>query len=128
MSDWLLDWAELPGGLMGVTDHQQRTITLDSGLLQAERRCTLAHELEHVDRGPAPADAVLGAREEATIDRIVARRLIRMEALADALAWAHNHHEAADELWVDEPTLRARLHHLADSERDYLRDRLSDRH
>lgn len=110
---------------MGVTDYQAQTITLDKGLLQAERRSTLAHELEHVARGPAPADPVLSAREEAIIDRIVARRLIRMEALADALAWAHNHHEAADELWVDEATLRARLRTLADSERDYLRDRLT---
>ena len=54
--DWLLEWDMLPPGLMGSTCHRRRVITLDLRLSQAERRCTIAHELEHVERGPMPAD------------------------------------------------------------------------
>lgn len=123
-ADWLLRWSRLPGNYAGLTDHRSRTIWLDSRLLQAERRCTIAHELEHVERGPVPTDPVLAAREEAAIDKIVARRLIGLHALGDALAWSLNLDEAADELWVDVPTLRTRLEHLHPSERAYLRRRL----
>ena len=47
----------------------------------------------------------------------VARRLIPFEALLDAARWARNVHELADELWVDEDTVRVRLAHLHPSER-----------
>lgn len=67
--------------------------------------CILAHELKHVARGPVPADPVLAAREEASIDEVVARRLISRGALDDALAWSQEPHEAAELLWVDIPSL-----------------------
>ena len=124
-ADWLLCWVLLPGDLMGLTDHRRRTIWMDNRLLQAERRCTIAHELEHVRRGPAPADPVLRAREELAIDRSVARRMISLEALGEALAWTQDLTEAAEELWVDAPTLRTRLAHLHPAERAYLRRRLA---
>ena len=121
---WDLVWAMLPVDQMGITDFDTRTITLGSRLLQAERRCTIAHELEHIRRGPLPADLVLAAREEALIEATVARQLIRIRELGEALAWARNLSEAADELWVDVPTLQARLDHLHPAERHYLRRRL----
>jgi transcriptional regulator with GAF, ATPase, and Fis domain len=123
-SDWALHWARLPADLLGVTDFRARTVTLDSRLLQAERRCTVAHEVEHIRLGPVPADPVLAAREEAAIDRTVARKLIEIDDLGDALAWASSLAEAAQELWVDEDTLTARLRHLHPAEVHYLRRRL----
>lgn len=115
----------LPPGLMGSTCHRRRVITLDLRLSQAERRCTIAHELEHVERGPMPADPILAAREEEAIDRAVARRLVTIRALGDALAWARTRDEAAEELWVDVATLEARLRSLHPAERAYLNRRLS---
>lgn len=128
LPDWLLGWADLPGGLMGVTSHRRRLIVLDKGLLQAERRCTLAHELEHVSRGPMPADPVLAAREELDIERTVALKLIPADKLIEAAAWSRCSAEVADELWVDRPTLRARLGALDDEERGRIVARLETLH
>lgn len=124
LSDWALRWDRLPADLLGVTDFRTRTVTLDNRLLQAERRCTVAHEVEHIRLGPVPTDPVLAAREEAAIDRAVARKLIGIGDLGDALAWASTLAEAAQELWVDEDTLTARLQHLHPAEVHYLRGRL----
>lgn len=123
-TDWALKWDRLPADLLGVTDFRTRTVILDERLLQAERRCTLAHELEHIRRGRVPADPVLAVREEAAIDRTVARKLIGISELGDALAWASGPAEAAEELWVDEATLSARLRHLCPAEVRHLRQRL----
>ena len=108
----------------GLTCWRSKTITLDRGLLQAERRSTLAHELEHVRRGPVPEWH--WAREEAIVEREAARRMIDIRDLGEALAWSHDLHEAADELWVDVELLRARLDSLHPSERHYLKRRLDD--
>ena len=122
--DWLLEWGMLPPGLMGSTCHRRRVITLDLRLSQAERRCTIAHELEHVERGPMPSDPILAAREEESIERAVARRMVTIRALGDALAWARTLDEAAEELWVDVATLEARLRSLHPAEHAYLNRRL----
>lgn len=124
MTGWLVGWAHLPGGMMGATDHSARIIVLDKRLTQAERRSTLTHEQVHVERGPLPGIAVLDAREEEQVRRISARRLIPLERLADALAWTQNTAEAAEELWVDIPTLEARLRGLHPAERAHLKARL----
>lgn len=101
-----------------------RTITLDKGLLQAERRSTLAHELEHVRRGPVPE--AYWPREEITVEVEAARRMIDLHDLGEALAWGHSLHEVADELWVDVELVQARLDHLTSNERAYLRRRLGE--
>lgn len=123
--DWTLEWAHLPGNLMGHTDYRSRVVTLDSRLNQAERRCTIAHETEHIRRGPTPPHLV--AREEVAVDRNVARRLLPdIRAVGEALAWARNLDEAADELWVDRQTLEVRLKHLHPAERGWLTQRLEE--
>lgn len=61
------------------------TITLHPLLTQAERRSTLAHELVHLERGPAPPH--LTAREELLVEEIAARRLVDLDDLADAIVW-----------------------------------------
>ncbi len=50
------------GGPMGTTTFATNTISLRRGMTQAQRRCTVMHELVHVDRGPVGAGLV--GREE----------------------------------------------------------------
>ncbi|ULN73534.1 hypothetical protein KZ782_10395 [Mycolicibacterium smegmatis] len=78
-------------------------------LTQAERRCTLTHELVHRERGPVPADSAAAAREEQIVDEIAARRLITFGQLVDGLRWSRQPRELAEHLWVDEPTLNTRM-------------------
>jgi hypothetical protein len=124
LTEWTLRWAELPPGVMGTTCHATRTVTLALGMSQAERRCTIAHETEHIERGPVPPHEV--QREELLIDRRVARLLVpSLPELVDALAWAGGHLEtAADALWVDEYLLQVRLGALTAPERAYTARRL----
>ena len=124
LTEWTLRWAELPPGVMGTTCHVTRTVTLALGMSQAERRCTIAHETEHIERGPVPTHEVRG--EELLIDRKVARLLIpSLPDLVDALAWAGGHLEtAADALWVDDYLLQVRLGGLTAPERAYADRRL----
>lgn len=118
LSDWTLLWAALPAGILGLTDHRTRTVILAHGLTQVERRCTIAHETEHA----------LGERREIVADRNAARLLLPdIKAIGEALAWAHSLEEAAEELWVDEATLRVRLDALHPAEVHFLRRRLADR-
>lgn len=103
---------------MGETCWDSQTITLRPGLTQAQRRSTLAHELVHVERGTFPD--IAEAKEEAAVSREAARRLIPWDRLQEACKWTQNVHELADELWVDEQTVRARLLYLHPSERAQL--------
>lgn len=98
---------------MGTTDGLAR-IVLHPDQLQVERRCTLAHELAHIElghtRGCHPWD-------ETQARQYAARWLITMDRLLDVLSWTNDLDEAADELWVDEETLRDRLDGLSEIER-----------
>lgn len=120
-----LRWAVLPSGLFGYTDFESNEVVLAEGLTQAERRCTIAHETQHILRGPVPAH--LRAREERTVDRTAARLLLPdIKVVADAMAWAQSVDEAADDLWVDPSMLRVRLASLHPSERGHLHRRLAE--
>lgn len=123
--DWTLHFAHLPEGMLGLTDFRRRTITLVPDMTQAERRCTLEHELQHVERGPAPPWR--RAHEERVVDDLASRRLITFEDLVEAMVWAYDEHEAADELWVDVAMVRARLAGLSSAESAELEKRLLDR-
>lgn len=118
-ADVALRIAPLPEGLLGITLHDWHLIALNRTMDATERRCVLAHELAHWERGPVPCTPWLAAKEEATCDLIAARRLIPLDALAD-LAWCDNLGQAAEELDVTEDVLACRLDHLTDSERDRL--------
>lgn len=124
LTDWTLRWAELPDDMWGVTDFTTQTVTLTLGLSQAERRCTIAHETQHILRGPVPEQLVL--REEVEVDRNAARLLLPdLTLIGDALAAAPDVQTAAAELWVDEIILKARLRALHPAERGWLRRRLA---
>ena len=120
-------FAELPDGLIGYTVLCWFWFVIGASLTQVERRCTLTHELEHIRRGPLPPDPHLAAREENVVDELAARRLVSLRQLIDALLWSDHEYEVADELWVDVPTLRARIASLAAEERAAIDARLAEK-
>lgn len=89
-------------------------IVLHPDQLQVERRCNLTHELMHVEMGHVGACT---RREDCQAQRAASAYLIDMDDLLDVLRWAEDLREVADCLWVDEPTLMARLDALTDAER-----------
>ena len=121
--DLRIVFRELPGDLMGVYYHgPARVIALDSRLTQVERRCTLAHELVHLERGDDGrcASAWHESKLEQQVHLIAARRLISTEDLAVTLILHEHAWAQAEELWVDELTLQARLSGLSIAEREEL--------
>src|SRR4051794_5234971 len=89
---------------LGWWDPDTRTIALAKGQTQAERRCTLAHELAHAERGDEAVEHVsplLAVRQEIAASVRAARRLIPMAALITALLWSQDERELAEELHVD---------------------------
>lgn len=96
------------------------------GMSFEERRCTIAHEVEHVMRGPVSRCDIL--REEASVDRTCSRLLLpSVLDVADSLVFHRGDYElAAEDLWVDPWTLEVRLGTLRGLERGYLERRLAD--
>lgn len=103
---------------MGWCRHSTQEVSIRLDLTQSERRSTLAHELVHLDRGPA----VKGHedREERVVSEEAARWLIPIEKLADGLVWAFDDTELADLLWVDLDTVQTRLVTLTSAETAYI--------
>ena len=101
--DITLHWATLPAPLHAVTDGQ--TVWMHNRLLQTERRCAIAHELVHIERGTQCVDDT----EEHRVRNITAQRLIDTADLIEACKWANNIEEAAEELWVTPEVLTDRL-------------------
>ena len=85
----------LPAGIAGCTDGKR--IYLDERLNMRERRCVLTHELMHVISGHSSVQ--YGCMETGIRER-TARKLIRMDALREALLWSGSVHEVAEELHV----------------------------
>lgn len=110
---------ELPTSILGVTDG--KNIWLQERMTQAERRCTLMHELTHIEYGHTSCQP---PAVEQRVHQEVARKLIPLASLADVLTWASSELEAAEELWVDVATLRARLDGLTVSEQALLAARM----
>lgn len=120
---------------MGVwTEHG---IYLDAGLDRYERRCTLGHELVHLERGPVPDDPEEAAEEERIVDDLATRRLLPLVDVTEALLVHHHCHRrlhadpedayGVDVRWlgmflqVDAPTLLTRLRNLTAEELAYIR-------
>lgn len=84
------------------------------------------HETLHAERGPVPMG--LAAKEEIYVRKASALALLPcIVSVGDALVWAGGHVEpAADELWVDLPTLTDRLKYCTTVEREYLLRRLHE--
>ena len=122
---WTLRRRPLPGTQLGETHWPSMTITVDPRIPAAAQRCTLAHEIVHVERGQVPAEPVLAAREELAVERETARRLIGIRPLGEAMAESDHLGHVAELLDVDPDTLACRLRWLHPSERHYLRRRLA---
>jgi hypothetical protein len=123
LSDIVLLWHD--GGPMGETDFLAGTISLRRGLTQAELRSTILHECLHVERGPVPMG--LASKEEHQVRKLAAQQLLpQVATIGEALAWAQGDvAAAAEELWVDEATLRDRLRFMTHpTECRYLARRL----
>lgn len=100
------------------------TIHLDPRQYQVERRCTLAHELVHLEMGH---EAECAPAEEARVNAETARRLITVERLIDAWRWSMSLEEVADECWVTVDVLRDRLDNLTPDEAQRMADALLSR-
>src|SRR4051812_11136095 len=70
------------GRLLGVLRYP--IIALRAGTSAAQRRCTLTHEIVHLERGVGDCGPWSG-REELQVHREVARRLIPIDELAAAV-------------------------------------------
>lgn len=124
LTEWRLVFADLPVGVLGMTDFHAKTVTLTKGMDQAQRRCTIAHETEHILRGLPACEE----REEFVIDRAVARLLLPdIKVVADAMVWHQGDYEmASEDLWVDEDILRMRFQTMHPSEMHYVRRRFAE--
>lgn len=125
LADVRLHWRDdMPAGLRGATDGSR--IWMRDDMTQVERRCVLAHELEHVRRGH---DSCQPETVETSVRAAAARYLLPdPHVVADALVWARGDLEAAaDELWVTGRVLRHRLdvRHLHPAERAIIVARIN---
>lgn len=118
-----LVWKDLPRGVLGawVPRGRRATIVLGVRLGRRSRRCVLAHELVHDERGivTTALPHLLRAKEERAVDVEVARRLVPVDELRALVARAVDLGdgvgvlEVADAFDVDEPVARLALQLLA---------------
>jgi Zn-dependent peptidase ImmA (M78 family) len=117
-------WHDVPT-VDGVLFADLQTILLRRGLLQVQRRCTLAHELahHHLEHNGC-ADRRSLRRQELEAEIVASRWLIPLDAYIRARLWSRHEEEQAEELWVDVPILRARADSLTRAERTLVQDRV----
>ncbi len=97
------------GNIAGDCDLLTRRIRINIGT-PVEQRCTLMHELRHIELGHAPTgDPAVDEAMEVEADRWAAVKLITDTMLAWALGFGRDRREAAEMLQVDPNTLDARI-------------------
>lgn len=120
--DWVVGLADLGGLVPEVLCWVRRVILIDASAGIEVRRSSLAHAVAHLDLGHTRTlSGHFENREEGQADRLAARRLIPLEAFAEALAWSQDRGEVARHLGVDLPMLRTRELDLSTAERRRLR-------
>jgi hypothetical protein len=122
----IVEWTDdLPDDVLGDTDGVAH-IRMATGQLQVERRCTITHEMVHVERGDT---GCCDEKAELRVRKEAARRLITITELGEAMIFhgEHDDEALADELRVDVDTLLVRKAWLHPAERGYLRRRLEQR-
>jgi len=125
--DLAVNWPEIDvviepmgGRLLGLLRYP--VIALRADTSAAQRRCTLTHEIVHLERGVGDCGPWSG-REELLVHREVARRLIPIAELAGAvrdLGGSAVLAELAQVLDVDLETARLRLELLTSDELTYI--------
>lgn len=93
-------------------------VVLHKDLTQVQRRCALAHELEHLDRG-APCEALRAASERRVVTATARYLLPDLSLIADMLE-AYDIRRAASELWVTFPVMVDRVRAFTDSELEFI--------
>lgn len=114
----------LPDGVKAYYYPEIDCIVLDERLTDAEKRCSLMHELVHramQDEGDLPEH--FDGKQEWRCRAATARELIDIFDLGDAYQWSDDLHEIAEHLDVDIDTLNDRLNprNLNPDEAGYLR-------
>ena len=132
--DVRLNWPEvrvvierMTGDLLGEARDGGAVIALRAGTSAAQRRCTPAHEIVHLERGLRDCGQWLH-REEQTVHRTAACRLITVTDLVAAirdLGGADDLGALAQALDVDRETLTVRLAALDQDELRTLRRALT---
>ncbi len=113
---------QLPPNFRGLYDVKNHTIWLDERMTPQQRRCTLAHELVHAERGDtALPDPALNALQERLVILRAAKRLIALNALMGVLSYASGWQVLCEDLAVDSETLKSRIDSLTPRERAALR-------
>lgn len=113
----------MSGDLLGEVREDGEVIALRADTSAAQRRCTLTHELVHLERGILDCGPWL-QREEDLVHAEVSLRLIPLASLAAAiraLGGAEDSAALAQWLEVDSETLAVRLHRMSSAERRSLR-------
>lgn len=117
----------MTGDLLGEVRDGGAVIALRAGTSAAQRRCTLAHEIVHLERGLHDCGQWLH-REEFAVHLTATRRLIRVTDLVAAireLGGADDRGALAQVLEVDTETLAMRLSQLDRDERRSVRRALA---
>jgi hypothetical protein len=117
----------MSGDLLGEVRDGGQVIALRAGTSAAQRRCTLTHEIVHLERGIFDCGP-WSQREELLVHTTVAFRLIPSAALVAALrdlGGADDRPALAHLLDVDSETLQLRLSRITATERRMLRRALA---
>lgn len=85
--------------------HARRLVVIREGLLLAEERAVLWHELVHADRG----DERCGGSTRASVDREAGRRAMPWPVLKWGIDQSHDLASLVDLMKVDERLVRVRL-------------------
>lgn len=123
--DWLVTTADLGGLVPEVLCRARRIILIDLDQSPEGQRSSLAHAVAHLDLGHARTlSQFFETREEIEADRLAARRLIPLDAFAEAVSWSRERSAVATELGVDLSMLQVREESLSRAERRRLGKRL----
>lgn len=131
LEDHTCSFEPTPCGLPEWYSPEHKHFIFQPGLLQVDRRCSLTHALAHMDLGHSGHDAGpeqirMTIRQEIQADLQAARWLLPdLDLIGDALVWAQDVAEAAEELWVTEHLLTVRLAQMPGRHKAILRERLA---
>lgn len=103
-------FCELASGNAGESDVQARIVWISDRLAPVEARCTVMHELAHIDlQHVVTGDPDIDGPLEDAADEWAAIRLIPDVVLAHARDVSYDEREMAEHCGVDEGTMTARL-------------------
>lgn len=121
-----IEYMLLPGALNGLYDKQTHTIYIDPRLDPPTTRATLVHELVHAERGDtACCDAWFHAKQELTVERAAAMRLISTDDLIAGVRETSDDRHLAAILEVDLDMLHTRIGILTEAERRVIEEEVT---